>query len=65
MYLAEDIREKYRRRSTFGMGQDGEKWANYLEQHCEAVQAVMKLTPNKRRFYLQEIRAATPRESTL
>jgi len=47
------------------MGQDGEKWANYLEQHCEAVQALMKLTPNKRRFYLQEIRAATLREYTL
>ncbi len=41
------------------MGQDGEKWANYLEQHCEAVQELMKLTPNKRRFYLQGIRAAT------
>jgi hypothetical protein len=58
-------RKKYRRRSTFGMGQDGEKWANYLEQHCEAVQELMKLTPNKRRFYLQGIRAATLMRSTL
>ena len=58
-------RKKYRRRSTFGMGQDGEKWANYLEQHCEAVQELMKLTPNKRRFYLQGLRAATLMRSTL
>ena len=52
-------RRKYRIRSTFGMGQDGEKWASYLEQHCEAVQELMKLTLNKRRFYLQGIRVAT------
>jgi len=58
-------RKKYQRRSTFGTGQDGEKWANYLEQHCEAVQELMKLTPNKRRFYLQGIRAATLMGSTL
>jgi hypothetical protein len=58
-------RKKYRRRSTFGMGQDGEKWANSLEQHGEAVQELMKLTPNKRRFYLQGIRAATLMRSTL
>ena len=47
------------------MGQDGEKWANSLEQHGEAVQELMKLTPNKRRFYLQGIRAATLMRSTL
>jgi hypothetical protein len=47
------------------MGQDGEKWANYLEQHCEAVQELMKLTPNKCRFHLQGIRAATLMGSSL
>ena len=26
-------RKKYRRRSTFGIGQDGEQWVNYLAQH--------------------------------
>jgi hypothetical protein len=41
------------------MNQDGEKWANSLEQHGEAVQELMKLTPNKRRFYQQGMRAAT------
>ena len=46
-------------------GQDVEKWANSLEQHGEAVQELMKLTPNKRRFYLQGIRAATLMGSTL
>jgi hypothetical protein len=46
-------------------GEDGEKWASYLEQHCEAVEELMKLTPNKRRFYLQGIRAATLMRSTL
>ena len=47
------------------MDQDGEKWENYLEQHCEAVQELMKSTPNKRRFYLQKIRPATLMRSTL
>ena len=63
--LRREPRKKYRRRSTFGMGQDGEKWANSLEQHGEAVQELMKLTPDKRRFYLQGIRAATLMRSTL
>lgn len=51
--------KKYRRRSIFGMGQDGEKWINYLAQHSASVQQLMKLTRNKRRFYQQGIRAAT------
>jgi len=58
-------RKKYRRRSTFCRSQDGEKWVDYLEKHCEAVQELIKLTPNKRRFYLQGIRAATLMGSTL
>ena len=51
--------KKYRRRSIFGMGQDGEQWINYLAQHSASVQQLMKLTRNKRRFYQQGIRAAT------
>ncbi len=51
--------KKYRRRSSFGVGQDGEKWVNYLEQYSESVQELMNLTRNKRRFYQQGIRAAT------
>jgi hypothetical protein len=52
-------KKKYRRRSTFGVGLDGEKWVNYLEQYSLDVEQLMKLTPNKRRFYQQGMRAAT------
>jgi hypothetical protein len=56
---SKEPRKKYRRRSTFGIGQDGELWVNYLAQHSELVQELMKLTPNKRRFYQQGVRAGT------
>jgi hypothetical protein len=56
---------KYRRRSTFGVGLDGEQWVNYLEQYSESVQELMKLTRNKHRFYQQGIRAATLMGSSL
>ena len=49
----------YRRRSTFGVGLDGEKWVNYLEQYSLEVEQLIKLTRNKRRFYQQGMRAAT------
>ena len=52
-------KKKYRRRSTFGVGLDGEKWVNYLEQYSLDVEQLMKLTPSKRRFYQQGMRAAT------
>ena len=39
--------------------QDGEKWVNYLEQYSDVVEQLIKLTPNKRRFYQQGMRAAT------
>ena len=51
--------KRYRIRSTFGVGLDGEKWVNYLEQYSDEVEQLMKLTPNKRRFYQQGMRAAT------
>jgi hypothetical protein len=51
--------KRYRRRSTFGIGLDGEKWVNYLEQYSLEVEQLMKLTRNKRRFYQQGMRAAT------
>lgn len=54
-----DQEHKYRRRSIFGVGLDGEQWVNYLEQYSSDVQELMKLTPNKRRFYQQGIQAAT------
>ncbi len=52
-------KKRYQRRSTFGVGLDGEKWVNYLEQYSDEVEQLMKLTPNKRRFYQQGMRAAT------
>jgi hypothetical protein len=52
-------KKRYRRRSTFGVGLDGENWVNYLEQYSDEVEQLMKLTPNKRRFYQQGMRAAT------
>ena len=52
-------KKKYRRRSTFGVGLDGEKWVNYLEQYSLEVEQLMKLTPSQRRFYQQGMRAAT------
>src|SRR4028119_1774443 len=44
-------KKKYRRRSTFGVGVDAEKWVDYLEQYAWEMQQLMKLTPSKRRFY--------------
>ncbi|WP_333306444.1 hypothetical protein [Microcoleus sp. K4-C2] len=41
------------------MGQDGEQWVNYLDKHSKFVRQLISLTRNKRRFYQQEIRAAT------
>ena len=60
-----DKRSKYRRRSTFGIGLDGKKWVNYLEQYSESVKELMNLTRNKPRFYQRGIRAATLIPSTL
>jgi hypothetical protein len=56
--------KKYRRRSIFGIGQDGEQWVNYLARHSESVRELISLTRNKRRFYQQGIRAATLMGST-
>ena len=59
-----DLCQKYRRRSIFGIGQDGEQWVNYLDQQSESVRELMELTRNKRRFYQQGIRAAALMGST-
>ena len=56
---SKEPKKRYRRRSTFGVGLDGEKWVNYLEEYSLEVEQLMKLTPNKRRFYQQGMRAAT------
>lgn len=59
VHRSQEPQKKYRRRSTFGIGLDGEKWVNYLEKYSEQVEQLMKLTPNKRRFYQQGMKAAT------
>jgi hypothetical protein len=41
------------------LAQDGEKWVNYLEQYSLEMEQLIKLTPSKRRFYQQGMRAAT------
>ena len=45
-----DSRKKYRRRSTFGIGHDGEQWVNYFDRHLKDIQELMKLTRNKHRL---------------
>jgi hypothetical protein len=54
-----ESQRKYRRRTIFGVGLDGEQWVNYLEQYDESVQELMKLSRNKRRFYQEGMRAKT------
>jgi hypothetical protein len=46
------------------MGQDGEQWVNYVDQHSESVRELISLTGNKRGFYQEGIRAATLMGST-
>ncbi len=49
----------YRRRSTFGVGNDSQQWINYLEKYAESVEELMKLTRNKRHFYRHGIKGVT------
>ena len=56
-------KKRYRRRSTFGVGLDGKKWVNYLEQYSDEVEQLMKLTPSKRPFYQQADGVTTPSKS--
>jgi len=59
IFRRKEPKKKYRRRSTFGVGVDAKKWVDYLEQYAVEMQQLMKLTPSKRRFYEQGLRAAT------
>jgi len=49
----------YRRRSTFGVGLDGENWVKNLEQYHQEAAELTNLSSHKRRFYQGEIRAPT------
>lgn len=48
----------HRRRSTFGVGLDGQMWVNSLEEYAESMTELMKLSRNKLKYYQQGMRAA-------
>ena len=54
----------YRRRSTFGVGLDGENWVKNLEQYHQLTAELTSKSPHKRRFYQRGIRAQTLIRST-
>jgi hypothetical protein len=54
----------YRRRSTFGVGLDGENWVKNLEQYHQWAAELASKSPHKRRFYQRGIRAQTIIRST-
>lgn len=49
----------YRRRSTFGVGLDGEIWVNNLEYYHQQAAELMELSSHKRRSYQRGIKAET------
>jgi hypothetical protein len=49
----------YPRRSTFGVGLDGENWVKNLEQYHHLTAELTSNSPHKRRFYMRGIRAQT------
>ena len=54
------VKEPYRierRHSTFYVGLHGRSWVDSVEHHAEAVDELMRLTPNKRKYYQQGLRA--------
>ena len=55
----------YGRRSTFGIGLDGENWVKNLEQYHQEATELTNLSPHKRRFYQRGLRAQTIIGSTL
>ena len=54
----------YRRRSTFGVGLDGENWMKNLEQYHQWAAELTSKSPHKRHFYQRGIRAQTIIRST-
>jgi hypothetical protein len=54
----------YRRRSTFGVGLDGENWVKNLEQYHQWAAELTSKSPHKRHFYQRGIRAQTIIRST-
>jgi hypothetical protein len=57
---SKEPRKKYLRRSTFGIGQDGEQWVNYLAQHSELVQELISLSCRAFKLHILRGRDAHP-----
>ena len=49
----------YQRRSTFGLGLDGENWVKNLEQSYQEAAELTNLSPHKRRFYQRGLKVQT------
>ena len=47
-----------RRRSTFGVGLDGQMWVNSMEEYAEPMAELMRLSRNNLKYYQQGLRAA-------
>jgi len=54
-----EARRIYRKRSTFGVGLDGENWVKNLEQYHQLTAELTSKSPHKRRFYQRGIRTQT------
>lgn len=51
-------RRTERRRSTFGVGLDGDCWVNFMEEYADQMEELMTLSRNKCAFYQRGLRAA-------
>ncbi len=54
-----------RRHSTFYVGLHGQRWADSVARHAETVSELMRLSPNKLRYYQQGYRAVKLIQSKL
>jgi hypothetical protein len=52
-----EVKRTQRCHSTFYVGLHGRQWVDSVERHGESVAELMRLTPNKRKYYQQGLRA--------
>lgn len=52
-----EVKRTQRRHSTFYVGLHGQRWVNSVERYRESVVELIRLTPNKRKYYQQGLRA--------
>ena len=64
IFRPQESKRKYARRSTWGSGNDSQYWLTYLDKYSEAIQELMTLTPQKRYFYQQGMRAISQIQSS-